>query len=172
MLLRGLEYGSLSRLLLLFLFIWRGQEDGKEFCVVLLPLTWKEVMLDTALSGTWSHVTTWCWASGGLWKRETVTLYLLQNCLPSHQSAAPLASPWPLKAKGKIIFYGQKQHKLKVIGAQGETRSLTEFALAAPHGSWWGGMGWGGNVVGNNKLGKPGWESLFNSFHVSRSTET
>lgn len=158
MLLRGLKYGSLSRSLLLFLFIWRGQEDGKKFWVVLLPLTWKdnEVMPDTALSDTWSHVNTWCWASGGLWKRETVILHLLQNCLPWHQSAAPLASPWPLKAKKKIIFYGQKQHKLKVIGAQGNTRSLTEFGLAAPCGHWWGRMGWGGNVVGNNKLGKPG----------------
>lgn len=30
----------------------------------------------------------------------------------------------------------------------------------------------GGNVVGSKKLSKPELESLFNSFHVSRSIET
>lgn len=29
-----------------------------------------------------------------------------------------------------------------------------------------------GNVVANNQPGKPGLESLFNSFHVSRSIKT
>jgi len=33
-------------------------------------------------------------------------------------------------------------------------------------------MGREGNVVGNNKLDKPGLKSLFNSFYVSRSIET
>lgn len=151
--LRGLEYGSLSRLLL-FLLIWRGQEGGKGILYLFAFSTWKEdeVMLDPAVSGIWSRVTTWCWASGGLWRRETVTLYLLQNCLPWRQSAAPLGSPWHLKAKKKIIFYGQKQHKLKVIGAQGKTRSWTEFDLVVAHGRRWARMRGGGNVVGKIKL--------------------
>lgn len=33
-------------------------------------------------------------------------------------------------------------------------------------------MGGEGNVVASNKPGKPGLESLFNSFHVSRSIKT
>lgn len=78
-----------------------------------------------------------------------------------------------LESQGKdYIFSGQKQHKLKVIGAQGKTESLTEFDLVAPCQRNGERMGEEGNVVGNSKLGKPGLESLFNSFHMSRSIET
>lgn len=42
MLLRGLEYGSLSRLFLLFLLIWRGQEGGKVILYVVAFSNMKE----------------------------------------------------------------------------------------------------------------------------------
>lgn len=58
-----------------------------------------------------------------------------------------------------ITFYGQKQPKLKVIGAQGKTRSQTEFDLVTAHGRRWGRMGEGEK----NKLAESGPESLFNS---------
>ncbi|KAL2304991.1 hypothetical protein Nmel_006960 [Mimus melanotis] len=62
-----------------------------------------------------------------------------------------------LESQGKDCILWTKPAQSK--GAQGKTKSLTEFDLVAPYGRNWKRIEGEGNVVGNNKLGKPGLEN-------------